>query len=213
MVLTVLRGGDGARSPAGLACGGLGYWVVTLLILPYMLLVAACVRLYLLRGSAYRAEIGFPYVRGDVVWTPGRTVVYPLLCILAGVAAGLFGIGGGIVKGPLLLEMGVLPEVASATSATMIFFTAASAALSFVVFGAVRGDYAVALFFVGFFFTILGQLVVASAVKRSGRPSIIVFIIAAIIIVSCGLLVLQAAVGQTVVGSSGSICSSLKVAH
>ena len=33
---------------------------------------------------------------------------------------GMFGVGGGIVKGPLMLEMGVLPDVAAATSATMI---------------------------------------------------------------------------------------------
>jgi uncharacterized membrane protein YfcA len=34
--------------------------------------------------------------------------------------------GGGIVKGPLMLELGVCPEVSAATSATMIMFTAGS---------------------------------------------------------------------------------------
>jgi uncharacterized membrane protein YfcA len=37
-----------------------------------------------------------------------------------------FAQGGGIVKGPLMLELGVCPEVAAATSATMIMFTAGS---------------------------------------------------------------------------------------
>ena len=32
----------------------------------------------------------------------------------------MFGVGGGIVKGPLMLEMGVMPDVAAATSATMM---------------------------------------------------------------------------------------------
>ncbi len=44
-------------------------------------------------------------------WDAEATVKYPLICGLAGFIAGLFGIGGGIVKGPLLLEMGVLPSV------------------------------------------------------------------------------------------------------
>lgn len=44
---------------------------------------------------------------------------YPLLCSLAGVFAGLFGVGGSIIKGPLMLELGVDPQVASATAATM----------------------------------------------------------------------------------------------
>ena len=40
------------------------------------------------------------------VWV-GRKNRYPLICSGAGLVAGMFGIGGGIVKGPLMLEMGV----------------------------------------------------------------------------------------------------------
>ena len=47
----------------------------------------------------------------------------------------MFGIGGGIVKGPLMLEMGVHPMVAAATTAVMIFFTAVVATTSFIAFG------------------------------------------------------------------------------
>ena len=49
-------------------------------------------------------------VEGDIQWDDTHTVVYPMICSLAGVCAGLFGIGGGIVKGPLMLEMGVDPQ-------------------------------------------------------------------------------------------------------
>lgn len=35
---------------------------------------------------------------GEVEWTPARTVVYPALCSIAGLVAGMFGVGGGIVK-------------------------------------------------------------------------------------------------------------------
>jgi uncharacterized membrane protein YfcA len=43
--------------------------------------------------------------------------------------AGLFGLGGGVVKAPLMLELGVLPEVAAATSTTMIAFTSMAACM------------------------------------------------------------------------------------
>ncbi len=43
--------------------------------------------------------------------------------------AGLLGIGGGMVQSPLMLDMGMLPEVQKATAATMILFTASSAAI------------------------------------------------------------------------------------
>ena len=68
-------------------------------------------------------QVGILPERGDIVWTEWTTIVYPLWCSCAGIIAGMFGVGGGIVKGPLMLHLGVLPEVAAATSATMILFT------------------------------------------------------------------------------------------
>lgn len=91
------------------------------------------VRRYLVDRYEIKQLVGYQYVEGDVLWTRRNTIRYPVLCTIAGLAAGLFGIGGGIVKGPLMLEMGVLPEVASVTSATMILFTS-SGGLSCVSF-------------------------------------------------------------------------------
>jgi Sulfite exporter TauE/SafE len=71
-------------------------------------------------------QVGLVPETGDIEWTRETTLTYPVLCSLAGVIAGMFGVGGGIVKGPLMLHLGMLPEVAAATSATMIFFTACS---------------------------------------------------------------------------------------
>ena len=42
---------------------------------------------------------------------------YPAACVVAGVAAGLLGIGGGMVLGPLLVALGCLPQPVAATSA------------------------------------------------------------------------------------------------
>jgi uncharacterized membrane protein YfcA len=36
-----------------------------------------------------------------------------MICSTAGLVAGLFGIGGGVVKGPLMLELGVAPDVST----------------------------------------------------------------------------------------------------
>jgi len=49
-----------------------------------------------------------------------------------------------------MLELGVCPEVAAATSATMIMFTAGSAAVVYINFGGVMLDYALALLLLGF---------------------------------------------------------------
>ncbi len=39
----------------------------------------------------------------QVAWTRRNVVVYPAICSLAGLVAGMFGVGGGIVKVPPLL--------------------------------------------------------------------------------------------------------------
>lgn len=53
-----------------------------------------------------KSRLCYRYVQGDVEWNPTNTLRYPAICFFAGFFAGLFGVGGGIVKGPLMLEMG-----------------------------------------------------------------------------------------------------------
>ena len=57
-----------------------------------------------------------------------------------------------------MLEMGVLPDVAAATSATMILFTSASAAVVFLSFGGVPPAYAGLAFAIGLLSTAAGQV-------------------------------------------------------
>ena len=77
--------------------------------------------LYRLSGEGYRVR------------NLGRGIVGSMG---AGVASGLFGIGGGIIKVPLMnLAMGVPFRVATATSNLMIGITAAAGALIYLVRG------------------------------------------------------------------------------
>merc|ERR1712174_39158 len=101
----------------------------------------------------------YPKVDGDIDWNERNTILYPVICCAAGFFAGMFGVGGGIVKGPLMLAMGVHPAVASATSACMILFTSLTATTSFIVFGLMIFDYSIACFIVGFVATYVGQVI------------------------------------------------------
>ena len=60
---------------------------------------------------SYRSSIGYPYHRKDVHWTPHLVIVYPIYALISGCMAGLLGIGGGLILGPLLLELGLHPTV------------------------------------------------------------------------------------------------------
>mmetsp|Transcript_26503 Transcript_26503/g.61836 ORF Transcript_26503/g.61836 Transcript_26503/m.61836 type:complete len:548 (+) Transcript_26503:112-1755(+) len=129
---------------------------------------------------------------GLLAWTPRTLWLYPLLSTAAGFLGGLLGIGGGIILGPLLLELGLLPEANQATTAVFVFLSSSLATIQFVVLGKAMPQYI-------FWFapwvlvaTIVGQTCVDYALKRWQRSSLIVLSIAGII---AGSLVMMSVIG------------------
>jgi uncharacterized membrane protein YfcA len=61
--------------------------------------------------SIRKQAVGFDFVEGDVKWDYQKVFFYARWTFVAGVIAGLIGIGGGMVLGPLMLQMGILPQV------------------------------------------------------------------------------------------------------
>lgn len=198
--LTLLKGGNGFN-PLSVDCGTGLYWLLTIAILPVVLAVNVWARGNLVRRFHLKEAIGYEYAEGDVQWNERATIIYPSICAIAGLAAGLFGIGGGIVKGPLMLEMNVLPAVASASSATMILFTTGAASLSYYLFGSLNADYGVVLFGIGLVCTLIGQIVINALVRRYKRSSYIIFSISAVVLASAFCMGLQ---------SSGAIIDYLQ---
>jgi len=176
LLLTILKGG-GDINPLNLECGQTLYWVLTVAALPWVLLISFIARRHLLSMYYAKQEAGFEYLETDVQWDERATVRYPAICSTAGLCAGMFGIGGGIVKGPLMLEMGVLAPVTSATSATMILFTSSGASVSYLLFQQLNLHYGIVLFCLGLVFTMIGQIALSKVVKASGRNSLIILII------------------------------------
>jgi len=179
-LITVFKGGEGLN-PFGVTCGSVQWWLISVMVLPFVFVISFLARRHLVRIYYLKRRLDWEYLETDVHWSERNTIVYPLACSVAGLCAGLFGIGGGIVKGPLMLEMGVLPQVASATSATMILFTSFAATACYILFGSLTMGYAVVLFPLGLLFTIAGQLLLNSIVKRYNRSSLIILCIATVI--------------------------------
>ena len=103
-ILNLLKGGIGEGGPLPVdlkSCGPTCFWLFEGLMLLLLLLFAVHVRSNIL----HRAESGGPLI-SEIEWNSKNTISYPLLSICAGLVAGLFGVGGGIVKGPLMLALG-----------------------------------------------------------------------------------------------------------
>ncbi|KAG2410338.1 Sulfite exporter TauE/SafE family protein [Vigna angularis] len=107
---------------------------------------------------------------------------------LAGMIAGLLGLGGGFILGPLFLGLGIPPQVASATSTLVMAFSASMAVVEYYLLKRFPVPYA--LFFVSIATgaALVGQHLVKKAIAILGRASVIIFILTFTLCVSAVLL-------------------------
>jgi uncharacterized membrane protein YfcA len=186
---SVVVGGKSSKiSPIGIQrCSGL-YWVLFITIFPILGYIAYWAVKRAARIYEETVASGSPPVEGDVSWTLQRAGIVSGGCVLAGIMSSSLGIGGGMVLGPIMLELGMLPDVTAATSSFMILFTAWSGVFQYLVAKRVLLDYAIFFGLCGIVSSVLGQTALDYMVKKHGRKSIIVFTAVFIISVSAILL-------------------------
>ncbi|KAF7106885.1 hypothetical protein CFC21_107586 [Triticum aestivum] len=156
------------------------YWVLNLLQIPVSVGVAMYEAVGLVQGrrviSSKRNEQNS--LRAHQLF------VYCFLGVTAGVVAGLLGVGGGSIMGPLFLELGVPPQVASATATFAMMFSSSMSVVEYYLLNRFPVPYAVYLTILAFFAAIVGQRVVRKLIDLLGRASIIVFILSFMIFIS-----------------------------
>ena len=132
-----------------------------------------------------------PPPSAGVKWSAATAVGCPLISIAAGFFAGTFGIGGGFIKTPLLMFLGLPPEAAAATSSAMIFFTSLTATTSYFAFGHILYAYTAYFFLLGVGATALGQFIGARYLARRHRAVVTQLCMGAIMGLSAVLLTLE----------------------
>lgn len=188
--LALIKGGHGDEmSVVGVTKCSFMYWFVSVLMAAWLIAMTLVAGRLLMSDHVRKQERGYVFIEGEVKWDNRSVVVYPLWCILAGVFAGMIGIGGGMVKVPLMIKMGMIPQVATASAQFMILFTSSGTVFQFFLEGIIKPDYATWYFLLGFFSTFIGQLVITRIVKRLNRPSYIIFLIAFVVFTSCVFLI------------------------
>lgn len=180
-VITFIKGGKGVESVIGITCEDVGFYIVIASQFFWTLGFAAYFGWKNMKRTEERKAVNYPFNENDPLWDFQKVRFYAFYTFVAGVVAGLIGIGGGMVLGPLMLVMGIHPSVSTATTATMIVMTSSSVAIIFVMSGLVPWQYAVYFFSICLCGAYIGKTRIDSYVKKTGMSSVLIGVLAAII--------------------------------
>merc|ERR1719387_2753885 len=106
---------------------------------------------------------------GVLQWTQTNLWLYPLMSTVAGFLGGFLGIGGGIIMGPMLIELGMTNEANQATTATFVFLSSSLATIQFIVLGKTMPQYVVWFTVWVVLATFVGQTLIDWALKKWQR--------------------------------------------
>ncbi|XWS72570.1 hypothetical protein CRYUN_Cryun02cG0051200 [Craigia yunnanensis] len=156
------------------------YWALNLLQIPVSVGVYLYEAIGLYKGWRVIAS------KGDegTNWKVYQLVLCCACGLVAGIIGGLLGIGGGFVMGPLFLELGIPPQVSSATATFGMTFSSSMSVVEYYLLNRFPVPYALYSIAVSIIAALIGQHIVNKLINLTGRESIIIFVLAFIIFVS-----------------------------
>ncbi|GLT39126.1 hypothetical protein SLA2020_133330 [Shorea laevis] len=156
------------------------YWILNSLQIPIAASVTLFEAICLYKGTRVIASKGKEVTN----WKIYQILLYCSCGIVAGMVGGLLGLGGGFILGPLFLELGIPPQVASATSTFAMVFSSSMSVVQYYLLNRFPVPYASYFVLVATIAAFTGQHVVRKIIAVVGRASIIIFILALTIFVS-----------------------------
>ncbi|KAG5038327.1 hypothetical protein JHK86_019167 [Glycine max] len=183
--LYLLRGNKYGQSIIPMEPCGVGYWILSSAQVPLALFFTAWI---VYRKESHQDQ---NLMQEDPCLSsngPSNKLIFPMMALLAGILGGVFGIGGGMLISPLLLHVGIAPEVTAATCSFMVFFSSTMSALQYLLLGMDHIETALILALICFVASLIGLLVVQRAIQSYGRPSLIVFSVSIVMTLSIVLM-------------------------
>ncbi|OWM77647.1 sulfite exporter TauE/SafE family protein 2-like isoform X2 [Punica granatum] len=191
-VIYLLRGNRNHQSIGSSKPCGSGYWIISSLQIPLAVVFTTWI-LVRKDGLQYR-DPSRQEVSNSSITAPSNRLIFPTMALFAGVLGGVFGIGGGMLISPLLLQVGIAPEVTAATCSFMVFFSSTMSALQYLLLGMDHIGTTLIFSFICFVGSLIGLMVVQRAIKEFGRASLIVFSVSTVMALSTVLVTGFAAV-------------------
>ncbi|URE14749.1 PP-loop family [Musa troglodytarum] len=156
------------------------FLILQVLKVPVSLGVSGYEAVSLYRGKRIISSKGEEGINFTVI----QLIFYCLIGVLAGVVGGLLGLGGGFILGPVFLELGVPPQVSSATATFAMTFSSSMSVVEYYLLKRFPIPYALYFVSVALVAAFVGQHLVKRLIEILGRASLIIFILASTIFIS-----------------------------
>ncbi|XP_027348443.1 sulfite exporter TauE/SafE family protein 3-like [Abrus precatorius] len=160
------------------------YWVLNLLQVPVAVGTSSYEAVRLYKGKRIITTKGDEQTH----WKKVQLIMLCACGTVAGTIAGLLGLGGGFILGPLLLGLGLPPQVSSATSTLAMAFSASVAVVEYYLLKRFPVPYALYFVAVATAAALVGQHLVKKVIAILGRASVIIFILTFTLSISVVLL-------------------------
>ncbi|GMY37052.1 sulfite exporter TauE/SafE family protein 2-like isoform X1 [Fagus crenata] len=184
-VLYLLRGNRYGQGIIQIEPCGVGYWGISSFQIPLAMFFTFWI---LCKNGNIQHQTSKHKDENLIRDGPSNKLIFPVMALLAGILGGVFGIGGGMLISPLLLHIGIAPEVTAATCSFMVFFSSTMSAFQYVSLGMEHTDIALIFAIICFVASLLGLVVVQRAINKYGRASLIVFSVSIVMALSTVLM-------------------------
>ncbi|KAJ3674922.1 hypothetical protein LUZ60_005538 [Juncus effusus] len=193
-VLHLLLGDKDGKGVIRIKPCGVLYWLINLSQIPFAIGFTSYI-LYIKRNKTTQhaknnnlQEENSDKIKNKIESLPA--FVFPTAALLTGAMSGLFGIGGGLLLNPVFLHIGVPPQISAATSSFMVMFSSSMSMVQFIILG-MKGIYQALIYaLICFFASIVGVVIVQRAVAKSGRVSLLVFVVSVVMAISTVIITL-----------------------
>ncbi|KAL3850837.1 hypothetical protein ACJIZ3_012719 [Penstemon smallii] len=188
-LFNLLRGNRYGQGVIKIKPCGTGYWIISSIQIPLAIIFTTWI-LYIRRknpnnnDSTHQLENIGP-TRNTY---SSHKLIFPIMALLAGVLGGVFGIGGGMLISPLLLQIGVEPKVTAATCSFIVLFSSSMSAVQYLLLGMDHLSGALTYASICFVGSLVGLTLVQQAIMKHGRASLIVFSVGTVMALSTVLI-------------------------
>ncbi|KAI3456396.1 hypothetical protein Pfo_013059 [Paulownia fortunei] len=185
-VLYLLRGHRYGQGIIRIEVCGTGYWIISSMQIPLAIVFTTWI-LFGRKGPKNNAST--QQENGGLTRSQSSNkLIFPTMALLAGVLGGVFGVGGGMLTSPILLQIGIEPEVTAATCSFMVLFSSTMSAIQYLLLGMEHIYGALTYAAICVVASLVGLTLVQQAILKHGRASLIVFAVGTVMALSTVLM-------------------------